>query len=89
MGGSGTGFCHSVAATEVWAVRDALVACIDIDFDHIIIKSDAKVVIQMLRKEVSYDYNFECILDDIEILARRLTSVTFAFVPRESNRAVH
>ncbi|CAN6678861.1 unnamed protein product [Malus baccata var. baccata] len=46
-------------------------------------------IIHMIRKEVSGDFNLDCVLGDIKILARKLTSVTFAFVPRESNQAAH
>ncbi|KAM1801119.1 hypothetical protein ACFX11_032769 [Malus domestica] len=35
------------------------------------------------------DFSLECILDDIENLARRLTSVSFAYVSRESNLDAH
>ncbi|KAM1171007.1 hypothetical protein ACFX2G_021789 [Malus domestica] len=64
-------------------------ACIDNGFDKVVIESDALVIIQMLKKESTQDYSIECILGDIEILVQRLTSVTFSFVPRESNRAAH
>ncbi|KAM1348571.1 hypothetical protein ACFX2F_002741 [Malus domestica] len=84
-GGLGTGFCHSTAT----AIRSALLACIDNGFDNVVIKSDALVIIQMLKKESTHDYSIECILGDIELLVQRLTYVTFSFVPRESNRAAH
>ncbi|KAM2181979.1 hypothetical protein ACFX1Q_032525 [Malus domestica] len=41
------------------------------------------------RKEMPIDFSLECILDDIENLARRLTSVSFAYVSRESNLDAH
>ncbi|KAM1123919.1 hypothetical protein ACFX19_005343 [Malus domestica] len=88
-GGSGTGFCHSAAAAEACAIRGALMACIDNGFDNVIIESDALVIIQMLKKDSTPDYSIECIIGDIELLVQRLTSVTFSFVPRESNRAAH
>ncbi|KAM1428225.1 hypothetical protein ACFX1S_020467 [Malus domestica] len=88
-GGSGTGICHSAAAAEACAIRSALMACIDNGFDKVVIESDALVIIHMLKKESTQDYSIECILGDIEILVQRLTSVTFSFVPRESNRAAH
>ncbi|KAM1116218.1 hypothetical protein TB2_006645 [Malus domestica] len=88
-GGSGTGFCHSAAAAEACAIRSALLACIDNGFDNVVIESNALVIIQMLKKESTHDYSFECILGDIELLVQRLTSMTFSFVPRESNRAAH
>ncbi|KAM1773057.1 hypothetical protein ACFX12_042592 [Malus domestica] len=88
-GGSGTGYCHSAAAAEAYVICAALGACIDHGFDDVIIESDAKTIILMLRKEVALDFSIECILGDIEVLAQRLKSVTFAFVPRECNRAGH
>ncbi|KAM1345849.1 hypothetical protein PS2_034947 [Malus domestica] len=88
-GGSGTGFSHSAAAAEASAIRFALLSCIDHGFDDIIIESDASTIIMMLKKEILVDFSMECILDDIEILAQKLRSVSFAFVPREGNRAAH
>ncbi|KAM0958411.1 hypothetical protein ACFX13_024104 [Malus domestica] len=88
-GGSGTGICHSAAAAEACAIRSALMACIENGFDKVIIESDALVIIKMLRKVSPQDYSIECILGDIEILVQRLMSVTFSFVPRESNHAAH
>ncbi|KAM1790955.1 hypothetical protein ACFX12_034974 [Malus domestica] len=88
-GGSGTGICHSAAAAEACAIQSALMACIDNGFDKVIIESDALVIIKMLSKVSPQDYSIECILGDIEILVQRLMSVTFSFVPRESNLAAH
>ena len=87
--GSGSGLCHSVAAVEAYAIQDAILACSILGFDKVIIESDAKMIIQMLRKEVPIDFSLDCILGDIEVLARRLTSVTFEFVSRECNFAAH
>ncbi|KAM1053412.1 hypothetical protein PS2_000909 [Malus domestica] len=87
--GSGTGICHSAAAAEACAIRSALMACIDNGFDKVIIESDALVIIKMLSKVSPQDYSIECILGDIEILVQRLMSVTFSFVPRESNLSAH
>ncbi|CAN6693921.1 unnamed protein product [Malus baccata var. baccata] len=88
-GGSGTSICHSAAAAEACAIRSALVSCIENGFDKVIIESDVLGIIKMLRKVSSHDYSIECILGDIEILVQRLMSVTFSFVPRESNHAAH
>ncbi|KAM1736077.1 hypothetical protein ACFX12_014475 [Malus domestica] len=88
-GGSGTGFSHSAAAAEASAIRFALLSCIDHGFDDIIVESDARTIIMMLKKEIVADFSIECILDDIEVLAQKLRSVSFAFVPREGNRAAH
>ncbi|KAM0988472.1 hypothetical protein ACFX2A_012624 [Malus domestica] len=88
-GGAGTGFCHSAAEGEAHAIREAILACTSLGFKKIIIESDAMVIIKMLRKEMPFDFSLDCILGDIEVLARRLTSVAFAFVSRESNSAAH
>ncbi|KAM1654040.1 hypothetical protein ACFX2K_006483 [Malus domestica] len=88
-GGIGSGFCHSVAAAEASAIRYALLACIEHGFNDIIIESDASLVIKMLKKEVLVDFSIECILGDIEVLVHKLRTVSFAFVPREGNRAAH
>ena len=54
-----------------------------------IIESDAKALIQTIRKELNHKFSLECILSDIETLARGLESVTFEFVYRGSNCAAH
>ena len=87
--GSGSGLCHSAAAAEACAIRDAMVACMAHGFDKIIFETDAKAIVQMLRKEAPTDFSLECILGDIETLARGFTSVSFDFVSRECNYAAH
>ncbi|KAM1655328.1 hypothetical protein ACFX2K_007610 [Malus domestica] len=88
-GGSGVELCHSAAVGEAAAIRTALMACIDYGYDNVVIESDAKVIIQMIRHELDHDFSLECILGDIEVLACRLRSVSFSYVPRESNVAAH
>ncbi|XP_070662391.1 uncharacterized protein [Malus domestica] len=88
-GDSGVSFCHSAATTKACAIREALFACIENGFANVVVESDAKMIIQMIRKEANWDCNLECILGDIEILARRMTSVMFSYVPRERNCAAH
>lgn len=87
--GSGGLFCHSVAAAEATAIRDALEFCIKQGFDTVIVESDAKVIIQMIKKELTHKFSLECILGHIETLACGLESVTFDYVSRESNHAAH
>lgn len=43
----------------------------------------------MMIKELAHDYSLECILGDIETLARSMRSVMFDFVSREGNCAAH
>ncbi|XP_070672442.1 uncharacterized protein [Malus domestica] len=88
-GGSGELFCHFAAAAEAVAVRDALEFCYMQGFDQLVVESDARVIIQMLRKEMQPDFSLECILGDIESLVQRMRSVTFAIVPRKGNGAAH
>ncbi|KAM1010255.1 hypothetical protein ACFX2I_045687 [Malus domestica] len=88
-GGLGVELCHSATAREASAIRTALMACINYGYDNVVIESDAKVIIQMLRHELPHDFSLECILGDIEVLVRRLRSVSFSSVPRESNVAAH
>ncbi|CAN6571798.1 unnamed protein product [Malus baccata var. baccata] len=88
-GGSGGRLCHSAAAAEMEAIRNALEFCVRCGFNSVAIESDAKNIIQMLRNETTPDFSLECIFGDIVTLARGLESVTYEFVSRESNRAVH
>ena len=70
---------HSAAAVEVVAIREALEFCLMRNFEHVIFESDAKVIVQMIRKGISHDFRLECLLGDIEHLARRMKSVAFVF----------
>ncbi|CAN6580631.1 unnamed protein product [Malus baccata var. baccata] len=88
-GGSGTSTFHCAAAAEAHAIRTGLQYCIDYGFENVFVEADEKTVILMINKGTAPNCSFECILGDIEVLARRLTSVTFGFVPRERNRAAH
>ena len=88
-GGSGKSRFHSAAAAEAAAIRGALFFCLQKNFDSVIIESDAKSIVQMIRKEVSRDFRIDCLISDIEVLARSLKYVTFSSVPRESNNAAH
>ena len=88
-GGSGIGLGHSNAAVEAAAIRDAIMACSTFGFNKVIIESDAKSIIQMLRKETPIDYSLESILSDIKFLAQNLTGVSFVFVSRKCNLAAH
>ncbi|KAM1285118.1 hypothetical protein ACFX2J_027722 [Malus domestica] len=51
-GASGEMYCHSALAAEAVAIRQALEVCGDNGFDNVIVQSDAKVIIQMIRKEL-------------------------------------
>ncbi|XP_070679310.1 uncharacterized protein [Malus domestica] len=88
-GGSGSIRFHSAAAAEVAAIREALEDCLLRGFRNVIIESDAKTIVQMIRNELTQDFRLECLLGDIEFLARRMQAVVFIFVSRESNKAAH
>ncbi|KAM2231146.1 hypothetical protein ACFX1S_015471 [Malus domestica] len=88
-GGSGTSTFHCAAAAEAHAIRTGLQYCTEYGFKNVFVEAEAKTVILMINKGTAPNCSFECILGDIEVLARRLTSVTFGFVPRERNRAAH
>lgn len=80
---------HSTTVAEAASIREALEFCLLQDFDDVIIKFDAKAIVQMIRNELAQDFRLECILSDIESLARRLQFVSFDYVPRESNHTAH
>ncbi|KAM2075262.1 hypothetical protein ACFX1T_038167 [Malus domestica] len=89
VGGSGSMRFHSAAAAEAAAIREALEDCLLRGFGNVIIESDAKTIVQMIRNELTQDFRLECLLGDIEFLARRMQAVVFVFVSRESNKAAH
>ena len=80
---------HSAAAAEAAAIRGALEFFLEQNFENVILESDAKSIIQMIRNELPHDFRLDCLLSDIEFLVRRVKSVTFVFVSRESNKAAH
>lgn len=84
--GTGVTRFHSAAATEAAAIREALEFCLLQDFENVIIESDVKATVQMIRRELAQDFRLECLLCDIEALARRMQSMSFVSVPRESNK---
>ncbi|CAN6541494.1 unnamed protein product [Malus baccata var. baccata] len=88
-GGSGTSSFHCATAAEAHAIRTGLQYCSDYGFENVFVETDAKTVILMINKGTAPNCSFECILGDIEVLTRRLTSVTFGFVNRGRNRAAH
>ncbi|CAN6713066.1 unnamed protein product [Malus baccata var. baccata] len=88
-GGSRSMRFHSVATVEAAAIREALEDCLLRGFGNVIIESDAKTIVQMIRNELTQDFRLECLLGDIEFLARRMQAVVFVFVSRESNKAAH
>ena len=88
-GGLGSLLFMSADAAEAAAIKEALEFCIAQKFDKVIIESDAKPIVQMIRKEIAFDYRIDCILGDIEVLARKIPSVEFVFVPRVGNLAAH
>ena len=88
-GGSGSCSFNSVAAAEAAAIREALIFCVNQVFEKVIIESDARSIIQMLRMEASHDFSLASLLSDIECLARGLKEVSFVFAPRASNKAAH
>ncbi|CAN6579067.1 unnamed protein product [Malus baccata var. baccata] len=71
-GGSGSMRFHSATAA---AIREALEDCLLRGFRNVIIKSDAKTIVQMIIKELTQDFRLECLLGDIEFLARRINKV--------------
>ncbi|KAM2237501.1 hypothetical protein TB1_012105 [Malus domestica] len=88
-GGTGASRFHSAAAAEAAAIRGALEFCLLQGFDNVIVESDAKAIVLMIRKELIHDFRIGCVLGDIENLARRMHAVSFVFAPRESNTAAH
>ena len=53
-----------------------------------IVESDAKVLIQMIRKELMHDYSLECILGDIDTLAQRLRDNCFLLVLKQNKTQI-
>ena len=85
---SGTGniLCHSAAAAEAITILHALSCYNNLSFRNVVVESDAKSIIQMLKKETTPDCSLDCILGDIENLACGLESVKYVYTPHACNR---
>ncbi|CAN6541779.1 unnamed protein product [Malus baccata var. baccata] len=88
-GGTGASSFHSAAAAEAAAIRGALEFCLLQGFVNVIVESDARAIVLMIRKELTHNFRIGCLLGDIENLARRMQAVSFVFAPRECNTAAH
>ncbi|KAJ9152904.1 hypothetical protein P3X46_026412 [Hevea brasiliensis] len=73
---------------ESLACREAILLARARGWDHIIIEGDCQVVIRALQGENS-PIEIQNIIHDISTLSSSLSDVSFSFVQRQGNRAVH
>ena len=55
----------------------------------LVVESDSKGLVQMLKKDITADVNIEVYIQDIWRMANSFQLVRFFFTPRHCNRAAH
>ena len=74
------------AATELWAIRDGIRLCIALKCPTIIIELDAKLVVDLLHKEVRNHNGLDAILGDCKAGLRDIPVVKIQHCYREANK---
>ena len=88
-------FCRNVRASyqpqiaEALAILECLRLAINRNFSHIIVESDALVVVQLISQKDPPLSEVGVVVTNILELAEHFTAVSFLFVPRLLNRVAH
>ena len=89
-GGWVAGFARRIGNTnsymaELWALRDGLQLCLQMNAHYVIIELDAKVVVDALNSPNSFSSS---ILEECRHVANQLPQKIFRHVYREANKCV-
>ena len=76
------------AATELWAIHNGIRLCIALKCPAIIIELDAKLVVDLLHKEVRNHNGLDAILGDCKAGLRDIPVVKIQHCYREANKCV-
>ena len=79
------GHTTSVAA-ELWAIRDGINLCIDLNLTNVVIEIDAKIVVDLLLKDEGNMNDNDVIIADCKEGLRRLPRVQIQHCFREANK---
>ncbi|BFG21655.1 hypothetical protein CerSpe_079290 [Prunus speciosa] len=88
-GGEGGLVCQSAIIAEALAIQEAINASWIVGFKEIVIESDSKEIITMLRKETVVGVEVESIVFNIQTLAYRLDRVIYMHTSCSCNRTAH
>jgi len=82
------GFTTSVAA-ELWALRDGINLCIDLNLENVIIELDVKLVVDLLMKDERSSNGNEVIIADYKEGLKRIPRVRIQHCFREANKCAN
>ncbi|KAI5329357.1 hypothetical protein L3X38_028754 [Prunus dulcis] len=74
---------------EAEAVQEALIRCLELGYDKVVVESNSLSLINMLNQEASKDVEIEGILFDVICLTQQFHKVEFLHAPRNCNQAAH
>lgn len=77
-------FVPSALVAEALAVKSAVMAAVASQVNSLIVYSDSKTLILLLKSQ-GHDVSLKDILHDICLLALSFTSISFTFIPRLAN----
>ena len=76
-GGTGDLGCVSTLMVEAEAVQEALIRCLELGYDKVVVESNSLSLINMLNQEASKDVEIEGILFDVICLTQQFHKVEF------------
>ncbi|CAL2247870.1 unnamed protein product [Prunus armeniaca] len=88
-GGAGGVRCGVATVAEAEALRVGLCAGVDQGWHRVVLESDSKLMIDMLKGGGCSDSRVEGIVHDIRISMRQLPTMVLCFVPRRTNNVAH
>ena len=86
-----TGFARRIGNTnsymaELWALRDGLQLCLQMNAHSVIIELDAKIIMDTLNSPTSSNSFISSILEDCRHMANRIPQKIFRHIYREANK---
>ena len=73
-------------AVKLWALRDGINLCIDLNLENVIIELDAKLVVDLLMKDERNSNGNEVIIADCKEGLKRIPWVRIQHCFREANK---
>ena len=85
------GFARRIGNTssylaELWVLRDGLQLCLEMHAQFVVIKVDAKAIVESLNSPTFSSSSVSPLMDECKHMANRLPQVMFSHIFREANR---
>lgn len=80
--------CASSIATELWALRDSIQLCISLKIPALVVEFDAKLVIDLLEKDVENLNGIGVLVTDCKEWLKEIPLVRIQHCYREANKCV-